>query len=72
MCRLILQIFLFVARRPCLLEGVAGLYKGITGGKYGTQEGVKEADTEAARMMAKDHGRAEDAGGQGRPRVYWW
>jgi hypothetical protein len=29
------------------------LYKGITGGKYGTQEGVKEADTEAARMMAK-------------------
>jgi hypothetical protein len=30
-----------------------GLYKGITGGKYGTQEGVKEADTEAARMMAK-------------------
>jgi hypothetical protein len=26
----------------------AGLYKGITGGKYGTQEGVKEADTEAA------------------------
>jgi hypothetical protein len=31
----------------------AGLYKGITGGKYGTQEGVKEADTEAARMMAK-------------------
>jgi hypothetical protein len=30
-----------------------GLYKGITGGKYGTREGVKEADTEAARMMAK-------------------
>jgi hypothetical protein len=35
------------------IGGVAGLYKGITGGKYGTQEGVKEADTEAARMMAK-------------------
>jgi hypothetical protein len=35
------------------IGGVAGLYKGLTGGKYGTQEGVKEADTEAARMMAK-------------------
>jgi hypothetical protein len=35
------------------IGGAAGLYKGITGGKYGTQEGVKEADTEAARMMAK-------------------
>jgi hypothetical protein len=35
------------------IGGFAGLYKGITGGKYGTQEGVKEADTEAARMMAK-------------------
>jgi hypothetical protein len=35
------------------IGGVAGLYKGITGGKYGTQEGVKEADTEAARMMAE-------------------
>jgi hypothetical protein len=35
------------------IGGAAGLYKGLTGGKYGTQEGVKEADTEAARMMAK-------------------
>jgi hypothetical protein len=35
------------------IGGFAGLYKGLTGGKYGTQEGVKEADTEAARMMAK-------------------
>jgi hypothetical protein len=35
------------------IGGAAGLYKGITGGKYGTREGVKEADTEAARMMAK-------------------
>jgi hypothetical protein len=35
------------------IGGVAGLYKGVTGGKYGTQEGVKEADTEAARMMAE-------------------
>jgi hypothetical protein len=35
------------------IGGVAGLYKGLTGGKYGTQEGVKEADTEAARMMAE-------------------
>jgi hypothetical protein len=35
------------------IGGFAGLYKGLTGGKYGTQEGVKEADTEAARMMAE-------------------
>jgi len=40
-----------------MAAGVAGpaygLYKGVTSGKYGTQEGVKIADTEAARMMAQ-------------------
>ena len=30
-----------------------GLYKGVTGGKYGTPEGVKEASSEAGKMMQK-------------------
>jgi hypothetical protein len=30
-----------------------GLYKGVTGGKYGTPEGVKEASSEAGEMMAR-------------------
>jgi hypothetical protein len=30
-----------------------GLYKGITGGKYGTREGVTEARSEAERMMGE-------------------
>jgi hypothetical protein len=30
-----------------------GVYKGVTGGKYGTPEGVKEASSEAGEMMAR-------------------
>jgi hypothetical protein len=35
------------------IGGAAGLYKGITGGKYGTREGVTEARSEAERMMGE-------------------
>jgi len=31
-----------------------GLYKGITSGKYGTPEGVKIAEQEAANFMARN------------------
>jgi len=30
-----------------------GLYKGVTGGKYGTPEGVQEASSEAGKMMQR-------------------
>lgn len=30
-----------------------GLYKGVTGGKYGTPEGVREASSEASELMQK-------------------